>query len=165
MGAVTPLAGILPVLTGIGSAVSFIDKQTGLFNRITGRDDKTELKQLNERNRLQQQQLAQNIALQKEQGALDAAQKDSERREALRRAVARQRAKFGAQGVGSNGGSSEAVLLGLFDESDEERKKREDVDALRTRALDNNLSQAAAGNLLEATQLAERQKVQRVYLA
>lgn len=165
MGAVTPLAGILPVLSGIGTAVSFIDKQTGLFNRITGRDDKNDLRQLNERNRLQQQKLAQDIALQKEQNTLDSEQKESERRSALRRAVARQRAKFGAQGIGSAGGSSEAVLLGLFDESEDERKKREDVDALRGRILDNNLSQSAAGNLLESTQLAERQKIQRVYLA
>lgn len=122
------------------------------------------LEQLKSRQAMQESQLTQNNAFEKQQVALQAGQADEKRRAALRRAVARQRASFGSQGVGSAAGSSEAVLLGLFEESDSERKRREQLDQTRQKALDNNFAQTRSFNLLQATQLAERQNLRRYYL-
>ena len=52
------------------------------------------------------------------------------------RAVARQRANFGSSGISSDSGSGQAVLLGLFDETEDELARREQLDNLRNRALD-----------------------------
>ena len=100
------------VTQGIGLAVNEISRR--------GSRDQA-LEQLQKRQALQQQQLAQDAALERERIALNTAQSEEERKAALRRAVARQRANFGAQGVGSGAGSSQEVLLGLFEESDEEK--------------------------------------------
>ncbi len=121
------------------------------------------LEQLQNRQRLEEQQLVSGNASERQRIATEAVQAEDQRRNALRRAVARQRASFGSQGVGAGGGSSEAVLLGLFDESDQERKRREELDVMKTSALDQNYSNLRSMNLLQATQLAERQKLSRYY--
>ena len=157
---------VLPLVSNISRTVALVDNLTGHSederrDQIRREQDQA-LQQLQDRQALQQRQLAQDTALEKQQIALQRAQADEERRAALRRAVARQRASFGSQGVGSNGGSSEAVLLGLFEESDDERAKREKLDQARYGALDNNMAQSRSLNLLQATQLAERQKLSRL---
>ena len=121
------------------------------------------LQQLQERQALQEQQKAQDAALEREKLATQSAQADEERRAALRRAVARQRAQFGSQGVSSGSGSSEAVLLGLFEESETERAKREQLDSLRSNAIGNDLAQTSSLNLLQVTQLAERNNLKRLF--
>lgn len=88
------------------------------------------LEQLKQRQALDERQRAQDAELQRQSIALDAQEAEESRREALRRAVSRQRANFGAQGVGSGSGSSQAVLLGLFEESDDEKRRREELDNL-----------------------------------
>lgn len=45
---------------------------------------------------------------------------ERDRKDALKRAQAQQRARFGALGVGGNGGSAQAVLNGLRRKSDQE---------------------------------------------
>ena len=85
---------------------------------------------------------------------------EEQRRAALRRAVARQRAKFGLQGVGSSGGSSEAVLFGMVEESDEERRHRERLDRLRETAVGDQLQSKRRRNLLELTEMAEKQRLE-----
>lgn len=117
------------------------------------------LKQLKQDQALQKKQTAQDIALEKERLSLEARNAETTRKDALKRSVARQRAQFGAQGVGSGGGSSQAVLLGLFEESEDEREKREATDALRARAIDEGVSQQGALNILQRTQLAEKNKI------
>ncbi len=117
------------------------------------------LKQLKQDQALQKKQTAQDIALEKERLSLEARTAEATRKDALKRSVARQRAQFGAQGVGSGGGSSQAVLLGLFEESENERQKREATDALRARAIDKNVAQQSALNILQRTQLAEKNKI------
>ena len=102
------------------------------------------------------------LALQRLQ-AEQAAQMETARKDALRRAVSRQRANFGAQGTGSTGGSADAVLLGLFSESEEERAERERLDHLRGQAdkiQDNN---SYYMNLLSKTQDAEKKKIDNFY--
>ncbi len=91
--------------------------------------------------------------------ALSAQTAEEDRKRALRRAVARQRSQFGAQGIGTSGGSGQAVLLGLFDESQEDKAQRKNLDALRLGAIDQNLSQARSLNVLQRSQLQQRQKV------
>ena len=86
---------------------------------------------------------------------------EDERRAALRRAVARQNARFGASGIGGSGGSAEAVLLGLFDESEEDLASRERLDNLRNRSLDLNVAQNSSLNVLQRSQLQQRQDFQR----
>jgi hypothetical protein len=165
MGNINSFGNLLPVLSGLTSAVGAVQRT---LNAAGVRDDSSEsqqelaLRQLRSQQKLQEQQLAQSGALERERIALQAQQDDGERRGALKRAVARQRAAFGASGIGNNGGSSEAVLLGLFEESEEERAKRERLDAVRTRAVDMDIAQNRSLNLLQATQLAQRQKLSRL---
>lgn len=83
---------------------------------------------------------------------------EDERRSALRRAISRQKAQYGSSGIGSTDGSSQAVLLGLFSESEEEKSKREALDQLKLSAVDNALSQAKRVNTLRLSQMKEKNK-------
>ena len=163
MGAISAIGSVLPVLSGITGTLTALDRTFGAISSINRnsenaqqREQELALKQL------KQQQSAEQAGLERQKESLQASEAEETRRLALRRAVSRQRAQFGAQGVGSNTGSSEAVLLGLFDESDDERSRREELDTLRNRALDTNLAQEKSLNLLQATQLAQRQKLSRL---
>lgn len=120
------------------------------------------LQQLKQQQRLDEDQSAQDAALERERRAEQSRQANEQRQAALRRAVARQRARFGASGVGSVNGSSEAVLLGMFEESDDERENRERLDRLRNRALEQDQSQLRSRNVLAATQRAQRSQLKRL---
>ncbi|MCB1650748.1 MAG: transporter [Alphaproteobacteria bacterium] len=162
MAAITPVLGtVLPALSAIGTLVSTAQTLTG--NDKQSRQQDLALRQLQERQQLDAAQRAQQTALEREKIALSAEQDEDDRRAALRRAVARQRAQFGASGVSSNGGSSEAVLLGLFDETQGELDQREALDSLKNKALDLSQSQAASLNVLQATQLAQRNKINSLF--
>lgn len=160
MGALNMTGGLLPILSGVTSTITAAERVVSSLNP-RGSDD-IALKQLQERQRLEQQQLEQNAALEREKISLTAAQNEETRRAALRRAVARQRAQFGASGI-SNGGSSDAVLLGFADESEAELERRTQLENLRYTALDSGLAQQRSLNLLQATQLAERQSINRLF--
>ena len=147
MGALVPVLTSALVTQGVGLAVNE-------FSRRQSQDQA--LEQLQERQVLQQQQRAQDAALQKQQIALSASQDEEKRKAALKRAVARQRASFGSQGVGSGAGSSQAVLLGMFEETEDELSRREELDNLRLNAVDLNVNQSNALNVLQRTQLQER---------
>lgn len=161
------MGGVLPFVNNVRRSIDLVSSLTGgggddYRSRIRAEQDLA-LQQLKDRQAMQEGQIAQNNALTRQQNALQLAQADEERRAALRRAVARQRAQFGSQGVGSNAGSSEAVLLGMFEESEDEQKRRAQLDTLRSNALDQNLKQTRSLNLLQATQLAERQRLSRLF--
>lgn len=149
------MATLVPTLsTALTVGASVVGSQIARGQAEDRRDQS--LKQLQEQQRLQQEQAAQDAALQRQQIATNTAQSEEERRAALRRAVARQRANFGSQGVSSAGGSSQAVLLGLFDESEDEARRREELDQLRLTGIDQGLTQRSSLNVLQRTQLAER---------
>lgn len=76
---------------------------------------------------------------------------DRRRRQALRRAVAGRRARFGAQGVGSDGGSGEALLLGLVDEAALEQGAAHRDAAARIAAVQRDLDYRHRVNLLART--------------
>lgn len=148
MGSLVSALG--PILQ-VGSAIGTVAGAVQPF--IKNAQSQSHLKAANEQ---ENQILAQNISLQKEQNRLASLQAEETRRAALKRAMARQRAIFGARGSGDPSGSSEAVLLGQFQESDAERITRERSDALRDKALDQSLNQKRQSNLLEQEQ--QRQK-------
>lgn len=160
MGALNMAGGLLPILSGVTSTIRAAEGVVATLNP-RGSDNQA-LSQLQERQRLQQQQLDQSVALDRERIGLNAAQDDESRRAALRRAVARQRAQFSSSGV-SSGGSSDAVLLGYASESEDELAQRTQLDNLRYRALDSEVAQQRSMNLLQATQLAERQNLNRLF--
>lgn len=161
MGAISSVLGAARVLTQAAGAVSGLAGGAA-SNVSSGRAQELALQQLKVQQDLQMRQSESAAALSREQIALNAGLAEGARKTALRRAVARQRASFGAQGVGSGAGSSQAVLLGMFEESEDERKKREDMDALKLRALDQDLVDRRATNVLQRTQLEQRGRLDDV---
>ncbi len=151
MGAIAPVLG---TIMQVGSVLGTVASIAQPFIQ-----DRADSRQQKQSNALQMQQMQQDAALQKEQNRVAAEGAEATRRAALKRAMARQRASFGAQGVGSSAGSAEAVLLGMFQESDEERANREKIQNLRAAALDQNVAQQQQINLLQQTQLRENQRI------
>lgn len=151
------MGAIGSVLSAAQMVGGFVDKQAQ--RKQSKKERELAVRQLQQSQDLQMAQAQANADLDRRQIALDAAHTEEQRKAALKRAVARQRANFGAQGVGAGGGSSQAVLLGLFDESEDEMERRTSLDNLRLSALDEGLSQSNALNVLQRTQLQERSKV------
>jgi len=146
------------VISTIAPIANVVSRGVDFFDSDTGRAD-LNLAQLEQRNRIEQQQAAQKAALDKQELQAKAEIAEKTRRDALKRAVSRQRARFGSSGVSANGGSSEAVLLGLFEESDTDRSERERLDTLRVNAIDQNLSQSKRVNTLQREQLKQTQNL------
>ncbi len=92
--------------------------------------------------------IAAKSATEYEKLALESAEETRKRREALRRATAKQRATFAAQGIDMSDGSGEAVLLGLLKESEAERDYRGRLDALKRAAIDQDAAAKRRKNLL-----------------
>ncbi|HEY8191874.1 MAG TPA: hypothetical protein VIG74_05560, partial [Alphaproteobacteria bacterium] len=150
MGALTSVGPYIPFIKdGIATITGAASREASYADQR--KTQQLALKQLQATQRLQARLAADDAALTREQLAAEAEGAENSRLAALRRAVARQRANFGVQGVGSEGGSSGAVLLGLFDESEDELAQREKMDDIRRRALDLGLSHQGAINTLQYT--------------
>lgn len=80
------------------------------------------------------------------------------RRQALWRTVARARASFGARGLTAADTMGEALLLGLVDDTRTDQREAETLHGLRTRALADELAARRRRNLLELSQLYDRQR-------
>ncbi|MGH1403624.1 MAG: hypothetical protein ACRBDL_05225 [Alphaproteobacteria bacterium] len=133
---------------------------TALIGGITQSAQSSQsLKQLEQQQALEERQLTQDANREKDRIALDASVAEQDRKDALKRSVARQRANFGAQGVGAGGGSSQAVLLGITEESEEEKVQREALDALKVKAVDEQVQQEKELNVLQREQLKEQSQV------
>jgi hypothetical protein len=170
------MGAINSVLTGVNALTTAIGTINAAANTLgnLGSDPQEEqrrqlmaqqnvaLQQLQQKQQLDSASREQQAALERERMAVDTAAAEQERMAALRRAVARQKASFGAQGIGSDGGSSEAVLLGLFEESDEERQERERIDDVRGRMIDEDMAAQDRINVLQRSQLEERQEIERL---
>lgn len=156
----------------LSSAVSTLNMAVGAFNTISrvthaGNDARAQdiaLRQLQERQDAEFRNAREDTLLEQQKIKSDAQTAERERRNALKRAVARQRAKFGGQGISPNSGSSEAILLGLFEEDETSQAERERLDNLRFQAIDQGLAQQQRLNVLQATQLAERQRYKNTTL-
>ncbi len=170
MGALSP---VLTGLSAITTAISAVDRAVNVFSNAS-RDDSAArasalraqqdlaLKQLQQKQQADERTAQEQAAQERERVAAAADAAENQRRAALRRAVARQRAQFGAQGIAADDGSAEAVLLGLFDESDQDRADRERLDTIRTAALDQDIATQGRINVLQRQQLIERQNLQRI---
>lgn len=113
------MGGFTPILNGVSQVAklgSTINSVAGMVQGLTGQQDKTAEKILRREQKLEEQQAAQRAAADKLRIKTEADAATRARQDALRRAVARRRAEFGAAGVSSNDGSGEAVLLGMVDD-------------------------------------------------
>jgi hypothetical protein len=156
MGGITSLASSAMQALGAANAlIGVVDS----YQNISGNRQYDLQKQQND---LAMRNAAEQAALQKEQIRLSAEQAETNRRSSLRRAMARQRALFGSSGTGSGGGSAQAVLLGMFDESEEDLQQRQALDALKTAAVDQGFSQQQRINTLQLSQLRERDRLKNV---
>ena len=160
------LTSVLGTLTSTLGAVQTIGSA---FDKLSGKGDDLSRAYQNQAMRDLQRQQAQQVAdttaraeTERQKITLDSADAEKRRIAALKRSIAKRNARFGATGVGGTGGSREAVLLGLYNESDDEKKQREELDKLRFSSIDNDLSSLASRNILQKTQLSERQKLDRI---
>ena len=182
MGALTPIA------SGIGSLGSLASTVLPLFNTAnqlistfqsfgssgsSAEDNagaqlrarqRLALKQLQQKQSLDIQSREGDAALDRTKLLADATAANASRRAALKRAVARQKAIFGSRGLGAESGSTEAILLGLFEESDDEKQDRNRLDTLRSQVIEQDLGQRKSLNVLQRTQLKARQKLERELL-
>lgn len=170
------MGAIVPTITGLTSAITAVDT---LVNTVQGFNQKPPpaadntaallhaqqrlaLKQLQAQQATQMRDQAERASLSRENLRAEAEAAEQQRLSALRRAVARQRAAFGASGIGNTDGSAEAVLLGLFEETDTDRQQREKMDDIRNRALTQDLSAKNRLNILQTSQLRQRQQLERI---
>lgn len=100
------------------------------------------------------------LQTQMDQAQLAANQDEQTRRSALRSAVAKTRTGLAGQGVDPTDGSGEAILLGQISASDQARQAADAATKLRLQALSQQADALNQRNLLEQTQLAERQRLQ-----
>lgn len=170
MGALTP---VITGLTTLTTAVSAADKLIGVTRGFASdpyeaqrkalrNEQDLALQQLTAQQALNEQQSGQEAALQRQKIAADTLTAEGARRAALRRAVAKQRAQFGGSGLSGGDGSAEAVLLGLFEESETDKAAGQRLDTLRNAAIDQSLGDQRALNVLQRTQLQERQALARI---
>ncbi len=149
MGGLSSLASqAFQAISAVNTVVGAVDKFT---NSSTQRD--TDSQAINDAR--YQAELAK-AASDKAQIQFDAQTAENERRDALRRAVAKQKAAFGATGADMTTGSGQAVLLGLYDESEAEKEKREALDTFKLNAIDQNVALAQRVNTLQKTQLKQK---------
>lgn len=160
MGSIVPVAfQALQAFQTIGTVASMVNQGANVLSNKGRKSSDQAVYQLQQQQQLQEMQAQQKAALEKQEITAQAERAEQERRAALKRAVARQRAQYGASGVSSGDGSSEAVLLGMFEESDEIRQSRERLDNLKLQALDQNLSHQRHVNTLTRTQRAEKERL------
>lgn len=148
MGSIVPIAiQALKVAATVGTVAQAVNS-----GRERGKANDLALNQLQQQQRLNQKIVTDKANLQRQQLAETARAAETERRLSLKRAVARQRAEFGGRGVTSGDGSSEAVLLGLFDESEDEKNARERLDKIKLQGINQDLNNLTRKNTLIYTQ-------------
>jgi hypothetical protein len=158
---------IAPIAQGAGVAANVGRIATNVLGGSSGTQDlraqqDLAMRQLQQLQDQDYQRTMEEAAADRAKIAADAESAEGTRRAALKRAVARQRALYGSSGIETNtSGSAQAVLLGLFDESEEEKNQREKLDTLRYGAVDQELSAKQRLNILQRTQLGEKQRLQQ----
>jgi len=155
------MGSIVPIAFTALQAFQTVSSVANILSSVAQAESKNDLalRQLQEQQALQQDQAIEQAKLDKLELQQKTAEAEQQRKNALKRAVARQRAAFGSGGVSSENGSSEAVLLGLFEESEQEKENREQLDKLRNNAIDQNLENILRVNTLKRTQLKQKQKL------
>lgn len=144
MGALSSV--ITPVLQ-IGSALGTVAGIVQPYQAVSQKNREADLKL---------QQLQQSMAQQKKQNLLTLEQNETERRAKLRSLLSQQRASFGGRGLDTTSGSSEAVIQGMLDDSDQERAASESKVLAANKELDQQVSQQKRLNLLQKEQLRQK---------
>jgi hypothetical protein len=161
MGNLTPVLGALTQTLGaIQTITSSIDALSGGDRRDLRREQDLAMRNLQQKQGQSEKQAIEDAKLERERLRLESQNTEDARRKALRRAMARQNVRFGAGGV-SRTGSGEAVLLGLYNDSEDQGNNNQALDQIRYNAIDNDLANLRQNNLLQRTQLAEQQRMQR----
>lgn len=161
------LTPLLSTIGGIpGGAIAVGRQIVGNIQNVTDLESRQRdaMAQLQAQQRLAEDQALADTGLKKAQIAADAEAAEIRRASALRRAVARQKTLFSSQGLAGMDGSNEAVLLGLYNESEDDARAQARSDALRNAALDQSVQQMRQRNLLAATQLAQDQSLARAVI-
>jgi hypothetical protein len=94
----------------------------------------------------------------KQEHALEAKIAEEARRDALRRAIAKQRASYGGNNIDSSSGSAQAVLLGKYFESDQDQKNADTLLNIKKAGLDTSVGNMQRVNTLQLTQAREKNK-------
>ena len=100
------------------------------------------------------------IQTQMDQAQLSANTTEQTRRDTLRQAVAKSTVSLAGQGIDPHDGSGEAILLGQVKASDQAKQAADAATQLRLQALSQQADTLNQKNLLEQTQLADRQRLQ-----
>jgi len=145
MGQIASLGGALASGTGIiGNAANTL---------ISSAQSSNELSNLKSQQNLEQEQQQTNTNAQLQQIELQSQQDEQDRLKALKSAVAKQRAAFGASGVSSSdSGSASAVVTGYLNDSNSEKSQNEKTNNLKKQALTDSLNQTKQKNLLELSE-------------
>jgi colicin import membrane protein len=168
MGALASAAsGIAGAVSAVRTVVNTIENPSSLNplntqSALLAQQQSLALKQLQQKQAVDTENLTAQTALDQQQLAAQSASDTDQRQSALRAAVARQRASYGASGISPDDGSSQAVLLGMFDDNDQVQQDADRIDSLRSAALDQNLTDQANVDVLQRTQLQQQQKLQQV---
>lgn len=170
MGALTPvITGLTTLTTAVSAADRLIGATRGFARdpyesqrKALRAEQDLALRQLTAQQTINEQQSAQEAALQQQKIATDALDAEQKRRAALRRAVAKQWTQFGGSGLSGGDGSTEAVLLGLFEESESDKAASQRLDTIRMAAIDQSLGEQRTLNVLQRTQLQERNALARI---
>ncbi len=161
MGSLTPILGTLTQTVGAVSAfANSVETLTGGGRRDVRAEQNLAMQNLQQSQALSAQQAREKADRDRAQIAEQGKQSDEARRKALRRAIAKQNARVGASGV-SRTGSNEAILLGLVNDSADTAQNNKALDQLRYNTIDAGLNNPQSRNVLEKTQLSERQRLER----
>lgn len=147
MGGLNSLTSVLGVVDKISSITNSARNTYSNYRDITG--DYTQAKQ---RYELQEKEIAEKQDLDLKQMQIDREDETRQRKNALKRAVATRQAEFGGQGIDTADGSGEAVMLGLFKESSEEKNYRDRLNKLKQESLAQDVSAKRRRNLLSLQQ-------------
>ncbi len=152
------MAGMTSFASQAFQVLGAVNTVLGAVNQFSNDSGKQDYEAQQRKNQMELQNVQEKAALEKRQIALNAQVLEEERRNALRRAIARQKAVYGASGTDSSTGSGQAVLLGLVSDSEDERARRQALDTLKTASADQAVAQQQRINTLQLTQLRERDK-------
>lgn len=155
------MAGFTSFVPVALQALSLANTVIGGVDSYKDNSGKRAYEQEKQQSALQLAGLKQETELQKEKIRLQQEADSEDRRQKLRAALAAKRAIFGAQGIGSSGGSAQAYLLGLVNDSDGEQARDNASGSLASRILDQQYGQQKAMSTLKLTQLRERNKLKQ----
>ncbi len=152
------LSNALPMAVSAANAFQSIQKQKNQAAAV-----KESYQSAQAQYNAQQSDLANSLALKQQENQIASDKDASARRDALRRAMARQRAAFGAQGIDSSDGSAEAILLGLSQQSEAEQQQQTTLDQLRSKALQDEAATQSRKNLLALNNAYDKARLSSLY--